>query len=687
MIIVAATLLALLSVPLAGGRLGRLAAVEVRHGWTVAVAVAVQFLVMSVLPEQIGALGGALHLASYGFGGFFLWANRRIPGLWLIAAGGLANFAAIAVNGGVMPASASAFESAGLPAGNGAFSNSAVLDDVRLAVLGDIFAIPASLPLSNVFSLGDVCVVIGLTVVLHALTGSRLVPSGKGDFVALARRPVFLRVWAAQIVSNLGDFAYSLAVAVTIIERGDGAGTLATVLIVQAAPAIVMSIAGGPLVDRLSRKRLMVGADVLRALAVGSLLVSEPTTVHILVVAACLGTFGALFQPALHASLPNLVPARLLVAANAVVAATFHIAVLVGPVLGGLLASQAGVGWAFAANAVSFALSAMLLLTLRIPQVADSRGGVGLGAIRDGLRFAVQTRIVRVIFAVTAGAAFAAALKQPLEPLFVLRTLDGVATDIGIATGAWGLGMVVGAASAPAAARRWSRERLTSAGLVGMGVAVLLASQVQAVSTLALLWLLGGAGNGVMSVAYETLIQERTPDRIRGRIVAAGDAMFDAGVVGGLLLAGAASAAFGFRGTMAVAGAGLLLSAFVALVWLRPPPALDSASPGPRFVPSLVEHVLVGDRALLRVAGQWLGAGPHERGHLALRVGERDVPALPDPSVQAADPPPEDWRAAFALQRGELQRLDDHLCLILGDAVVRLPLSRERAPFLAAGSP
>ncbi len=75
----------------------------------------------------------------------------------------------------------------------------------------------------------------------------------------------------------------------------------------------------------------MIVADVCRALAVGSLLLAEsPSSLHILAVAACLGCFGALFQPALYASLPNLVSPRLLLTANATLSATFHLAVLVG---------------------------------------------------------------------------------------------------------------------------------------------------------------------------------------------------------------------------------------------------------------------------------------------------------------------------------------------------------------------
>ena len=323
--------LALASVAVAGGRVSRLADLELRHSWAVGAAVGVQVLALGAFGDRGGDAQNALHLGSYGLAAVFLWANRGLPGLWLIGLGGAGNLAAIAANGGVMPASGAALASAGIAPDRGAgFVNSAAVAEADLAFLGDVFAIPASWPLSNVFSIGDGMIGLGLAVVMHAACGSRLVPSRTGELLALARQRRFARVWLAQTVSNLGDFVYSLAVAVSVIEQGLGAGVLATILIVQTASAAVVGLLGAPLVDRLPRRRIMVACDLARAAAVGSLLFAgTPSTAHILLVAACLGSFGALFQPALYASLPNLVSPRLLLTANATLSATFHLAVLI----------------------------------------------------------------------------------------------------------------------------------------------------------------------------------------------------------------------------------------------------------------------------------------------------------------------------------------------------------------------
>jgi hypothetical protein len=99
----------------------------------------------------------------------------------LVALGAALNLLAITANGGVMPASADALAAAGLPAAEPGFQTSAALADPRLAFLGDVFAIPASWPLSNVFSAGDVCIGAGLAWGLHRVCGSRLVPRWTGN--------------------------------------------------------------------------------------------------------------------------------------------------------------------------------------------------------------------------------------------------------------------------------------------------------------------------------------------------------------------------------------------------------------------------------------------------------------------------------------------------------------------------
>jgi len=161
--------LVLITVPLAGGKLSRLAEVEFRAVPAIVAALAIQVVIVSILPGGDPVLHRALHLFSYGLAAAFLVMNRRIPGMPVIAMGALCNVAAITANSGQMPASTGALRAAGESLKTSGFINSGVVAHPRLLILGDIFAIPRSWPLHNVFSVGDVCIAVGATIAFHAL--------------------------------------------------------------------------------------------------------------------------------------------------------------------------------------------------------------------------------------------------------------------------------------------------------------------------------------------------------------------------------------------------------------------------------------------------------------------------------------------------------------------------------------
>ncbi|MDN4490799.1 DUF5317 family protein [Demequina sp. SYSU T00068] len=131
-------------------------------------ALLTQIVVIDVaLPEPWAEI---LHVGTYVAALVFAWLNRAAPGVLVVGAGALLNGVTIALNGGVLPASAAAIEAAGLDREH-EFANSAVVADPVLPWLGDVFAWPAPLPLANTFSVGDVLIVAG--VVIAAWAGTR----------------------------------------------------------------------------------------------------------------------------------------------------------------------------------------------------------------------------------------------------------------------------------------------------------------------------------------------------------------------------------------------------------------------------------------------------------------------------------------------------------------------------------
>jgi MFS family permease len=583
MLLAAALLVCIGTVPLFGGRLEALAELELRARWTLVAALGTQLTIVYVVPDAPRDLLSGAHLCSYLFAIGFLWANRRVPGLVLIALGGASNLTVIAANGGVMPASRSALQTAGLEDTPGQFASSIAVGHPKLAFLGDVFAVPASFPVHNVFSVGDVVIVIGAFVLLHRVCDSALFRHRRQDFRALVRDRSFMRVWSALAVSNFGDWTYTLAVLTTLVDRSTAPHGFAALLIAQVGPAALAGALGGPLIDKLPRKGVMITADAARFAAVGSLLVVNQITLpHLYFVAACIGLFGALFGPSLKASLPNLVPANRIVAANALLLGTFHTAIMVGPVAGAMIAAAYGPELALGLNATSFALSGLLIAGVRIrrsePPTESSPGR----ALVEGFRYTLATPLARGVMLIVGLIMVGAAVRTPLEPLFVLRILAENPAALGLATGSWGLGMVIGSGVAPALAARWPRERLLAISLLGVGTAVIGSAQATSLNPVLGLWLIAGLGNAVAVISYQSLLQERTPDRVRGRVVAASEAVLDSSLILGALLAGSLGELVGIRGTFAVSGAVFLLTAALARVLLgrgqspeRPPMGVE----------------------------------------------------------------------------------------------------------------
>ncbi len=170
MIIVAASIIAILTVPLTGRSLAPLGKLSLRRVWLVWLSIGLQ-LVITLIPGFPNWLGQPVHLFTFVLSGAFLWSNRRIPGALLVGLGAAMNLAAIAANNGTMPASPWAWRVAGLPAMSHDFENSNITSHAKLWWLGDVFAIPKNWPLNNVFSAGDVIIVVGITYFAHTWCG------------------------------------------------------------------------------------------------------------------------------------------------------------------------------------------------------------------------------------------------------------------------------------------------------------------------------------------------------------------------------------------------------------------------------------------------------------------------------------------------------------------------------------
>ncbi|MEA2579330.1 MAG: hypothetical protein QOE83_222, partial [Actinomycetota bacterium] len=203
----------------------------------------------------------------------------------------------------------------------------------------------------------------------------------------------FRLLWTGLAVSLLGDGIYLVSIAWLVLDLYD-LKALSLVGLAWTLPTVLLLMVTGVLTDRLPRRRLMLVADGVRFLAIGTMgvlvITGQVRLWHLIVLAAIYGAGEALFGPANSAILPDLVPAEQLVQANSLAQFVRPFAqMLLGPALGGVLVRTVGPGWAFIVDAATFAWSASMILRMteraavRHPD-ADSTHWADL---KEGFRF------------------------------------------------------------------------------------------------------------------------------------------------------------------------------------------------------------------------------------------------------------------------------------------------------------
>jgi len=174
MLVLVASILGVLSAATLRGQLSRLVQVRLRLSWLPLVALLMQIVILQVVQAGPHALLVGIHVLTYLMAAAFIWVNRSVPGLLVIAAGAVSNGVTIALNDGTLPATASALAAADIHKNPTVFLNSGSVVHPVLGFLGDVFAWPAPLPFANTFSVGDVLIVTGVAYGAHRICGSRL---------------------------------------------------------------------------------------------------------------------------------------------------------------------------------------------------------------------------------------------------------------------------------------------------------------------------------------------------------------------------------------------------------------------------------------------------------------------------------------------------------------------------------
>lgn len=397
----------------------------------------------------------------------------------------------------------------------------------------------------------------------------------------------FRRLWLGSTISSIGGQMTTFAVALQVFRLTGSSAAVGGIGLAAAIPSIVVGLFGGPLIDSLDRRKLVLatrGSLTLVSAVFAAQAFAGLDSIWLLYALVFLQyLFTSVGGPAGRTFAPRLLPAELLPAGAALQMFAMHTSLVIGPPLAGLVTATAGLKVCYLVDALSFVAS--LYAVVRLPAMRPEGGGSGRGprAVFDGLRFISGHR--PLLGALLSDlAATALAFPVALFPAVNADRFGGSPRTLGLFTAALAVGGILGTAFSGPVSHVARQGRAMTVATVFWGASLIGFGLVDGLApTLACLVVAGVAD--VLSVVFRTaLVQTATPDRYRGRVSAAEYVVgvgavelgnFRGGVLGSLTTP-SLSAVIG--GASSLTGAAVLAAAVPAL-WRYTSPA--AAEPGP----------------------------------------------------------------------------------------------------------
>ena len=347
--------------------------------------------------------------------------------------------------------------------------------------------------------------------------------------LSLLRKNVgFRRLWLAHAISRSGDAFNTVAIVVLVFRlTGTGRGVAGAVMF-EVLPVLLIGPVAGLAADKMPRLRLMVGADLVRAGAAASLVLATTSVPAVFAVAFILSAAATVFNPAASSLVPDLVDDEDLITANSALWTVAVIAqIALAPVAGWVVAGGGGARVAFAVNAATFIVSAILLVGLhegRTPATIEMSGWAGALA---GVTTVRANPLLRRLTVVQILASLSAGATSGLLVILAKRHLGVGARGFGVLLAAIGVGAAIGPALLRRfirpADRRWLFGPYLVRGAVDLTLATV-ASPIIAGTSLVVY----GMSTSTGMVAYQTMLQQAVPPETRGRTIAFFDIVWNA---------------------------------------------------------------------------------------------------------------------------------------------------------------
>ena len=331
-------------------------------------------------------------------------------------------------------------------------------------------------------------------------------------------------LWSGQVVAGIGNQVTRLALPFQVWLLTQSTLAIAALTAVQLVPILVFVVGAGSIIDVVDKRRLLLitqaGLAVCSLAFLGLALMPAPPLIAIFVVAFVASTLGSFDQPARSSSIPRLVPAERLPAAIALNQLNFQAASVVGPAVGGVLIAVAGLPVAYAVDVLS--LGASIFAVWRIAPLPPLGGAMrpGFAAIREGLQFALDRRVILATFAIDLDAMIFG-MPTSLFPVLALEVFRVGPAGLGLLAAAPAIGAFLGALLSGwvSIVRRIGRAVVLA--VVVWGLAITAFGLSTFFFPLALVFLaIAGAADVLSAVFRSTVVQLATPDELRGRVTA-----------------------------------------------------------------------------------------------------------------------------------------------------------------------
>ena len=398
-----------------------------------------------------------------------------------------------------------------------------------------------------------------------------LIFSRQGDI--LRASPAFRLLFGSTLISGLGTWIAVVALVLDVENRTGSAVWVSALLIADFLPGIAIGLLLGPLVDRFSRKKLLVGADLVR-LVVFVLLALAVSAGQIVALALVAGIASGFARPAAYAGLPNLVPAELLPRANSLLRTADQLTIMVGTLVGGVVVAASGPDLAYWLNAASFAVSASLVIRISAGLLQEGRVASS-GHWRDvaeGFAAILRSRPLTTVLVSWSIATVTMAVANVAEVFLATVSFDAGSFGYGLMWAASGLGAVLGALFASSWLERRSMTVVYTSAIALMGLGDIAAGCSPNVWVAVWCLLLGGIGNATAIVCNSLLVQRGAPDNLRGRVFTVIMGATSAVLGIGMAVTGPLVDAVGARWAYVIAGVVALVAAATGFVMLRREP-------------------------------------------------------------------------------------------------------------------